>query len=133
MKADEIKALKALARSRGRSELKALFALIRRHDDKALLGAIGPEPKRRSSKPVSLAREVEATLKPILGPASEKGEMLLEFAEAKHGVSLDFAPRGLADAVRQLRRRLSEAQIRDAARGLMAQVAERYAPRDTIV
>lgn len=127
------KALQALARRHAKAELKALFAAIRTHSDKALLAAAKPAAKKKPVRRDALVGDIEAKLRPLLGPASEKADLLLEFVERKHGVSLDFEPRGLADAVRRLRKHVSDADIRSAAKGLMAEVAERYSKRETVV
>ncbi|HWA01505.1 MAG TPA: hypothetical protein VG841_14450 [Caulobacterales bacterium] len=125
------KALAGLARSRTRAELKSLFAAIRAHDDKDLLAALAAPPKSRARRD-PLVRDVELALRPVLGPSAEKADLLVEFM-ARGGAALEFEPRGLADAVRRLRRSFSDAQIRAAAAELMAEVALRYSNRETVV
>lgn len=130
----EKKALKALCRKRGKPELKRLFKLIRAHDDRALLAAIAP-PKKRAGKKAGdpLVRELEQSLRPILGPAAEKADLLVEHLAKKHRRKLAFEPKGIADAVRRLRPTLSDAQIRAGAKTLMTEMAELYSARETVV
>lgn len=120
---------------RSRTELKRLFAAIRSNEDRALLAAIAPPKKRvgkRNTDP--LVRELERILKPILGPASEKAELLVEHLAKKHRRKLQIAPKGLADAARQLRaKKFTDDQIRAGAKGLVAQLAELYGGKETVV
>ncbi|MBX9747760.1 MAG: hypothetical protein K2X34_12710, partial [Hyphomonadaceae bacterium] len=96
--AEHVKALKALARGRSRPALKKVFAAVRAHDDKALFAAIAPAQKKAAKrKGDPLVRDLEQTLKPILGPAAEKADMLVEHIAKKHQRKLAFAPKGLAD------------------------------------
>ena len=130
----QTKALKALCGKRTRPELKKLFALIRANNDRTLLAAVAPAkkraPKRRGDP---LTREVELTLKPLLGPAAEKAELLVEHMAVKHRRKLGEVPKGLAGAVRDLRARFTEAQIRAGAKSLMARLAEEHSARETVV
>jgi hypothetical protein len=132
---DTAKALRAAFRSRSRGEVKRLFAAIRAHEDRVLLAAIAPAKKRAAKRKVDpLLRDLEQTLKPILGPASEKAEMLVEHLAAKHRRKLAIAPKGLADAVRQLRaKKFSDDQIRAGAKSLLAHLAKLYGERETVV
>jgi hypothetical protein len=127
-------ALKALCGKRHKPELKRLFALIRAHDDRALFAAIAPARKRAAKRPGDpLVREIETALRPILGPAAEKAELLVEHMAKKHRRKLAWEPKGVADAVRRLRAAFSDAQIRAAAKSLMAEMAELYSARETVV
>ena len=92
-------------------------------------------PKKKATKPRGdpLAREVEQTLKPILGPAAEKAEMLIEHIAKKHRRKLALAPKGLADAARQLRGSFSDQQIRAGAKSLVTHLAQLYGDRETVV
>lgn len=131
---DEAKLLRAALKGRSRPELKKLFALVRAHDDRALLAAAAPakkKPAKRRTDP--LAREIEQTLKPILGPVSEKADMLVEHIAKKHRRKLAIAPKGLADATRQLRGTFSDNQIRAGAKSLVAHLAKLYGGRETVV
>jgi len=134
LNADQLKALKALARGRKPAALKKLFAAIRATDDRALLAAIAPA-KRRSAKPKGdpLVRELEQTLKPIMGPAAEKADMLVEHIAKKHKRKLGIVPKGLADATKQLRVKFSDDQIRAGAQSLMSHLAKLYGDRETVV
>jgi len=134
LSADQVKALRALSRGRTRPALKRLFAAVRAHDDKALLAAIAPAKKRSAKRRGDpLVRELEQTLKPIMGPAAEKADMLVEHIGKKHRRKLGIAPKGLADAARQLRTKFSDEQIRAGARSLVAHLAEIYGDRETVV
>ncbi|MBC7769443.1 MAG: hypothetical protein H7124_11710 [Phycisphaerales bacterium] len=134
LSAAQAKALRALARNRSRAELKAIFALIRRHEDRALLAAIAPA-KKRAGKPKgdALVRELEQTLKPIMGPAQEKADLLIEHIAKRHRRKLSFQPKGLADAARQLRTKFSDDEISAGAKGLIGQLAKLYGGRETVV
>ncbi|WP_395648136.1 hypothetical protein [Terricaulis sp.] len=130
----EKKALKALCGKRTKPELKKLFALVRAHNDRALMAAIAP-PKTRAAKRRGdpLVREVDQTLKPILGPAAEKAELLVEHMAKKHRRKLGAPARGIAGTVRDLRAKFSEAQIRAGAKSLLADLAAQYSSRETVV
>lgn len=132
--AEHVKALKALARGRSRPALKKVFAAVRAHDDKALFAAIAPAPKKAAKrKGDPLVRDLEQTLKPILGPAAEKADMLVEHIAKKHKRKLAFAPKGLADAAKQLRDQFTDDQIRAGAKSLVAHLAKLYGERETVV
>jgi cell division septum initiation protein DivIVA len=132
---DTAKMLRQALRGRSRAELKRLFAAIRAHEDRTLLAAIAPA-KKSAAKPKSdlLVRDLEQTLKPILGPASEKADLLVEHLAKKHRRKLAITPKGLADAARQLRaKNLSDDQIRAGAKGLVAHLAKLYGGQETVV
>lgn len=135
MKVDaaQTKLLRAALRGRSRVEMKRLFALVRAHDDRALLAAIAPAKKRAKRRADPLVRDLEQTLKPILGPSAEKADMLVEHLAKKHRRKLALAPKGLADAARQLRGRFSDDQIRAGAKGLVTHLAKLYGDRETVV
>jgi hypothetical protein len=135
MSEDTAKMLRQALRGRPRAELKRLFAAVRAHEDRALLAALVP-PKKRAAKRKTdpLVRDLEQTLKPILGPASEKADLLVEHIAKKHRRKLAIAPKGLADAARQLRaKKLSDDQIRAGAKGLVAHLAKLYGGQETVV
>lgn len=133
MSPEQRKALKAIRGKRTKPELKRLFALIRAHDDRALLAAIAPSRKRLAKAPDTLAGDLARALRPILGPSSEKAEMLVEHLAKKHRRKLKLAPRGLADAAKRLRADFTEAQIRAGAETLLRDLAKLYATRETVV
>lgn len=135
MKLDDasVKALRAVLRGRSRAELKRLFALIRAHDDRALMAAVAPAKKQTKRRGDPLVRELEQTLKPIMGPSAEKADMLVEHIARRHRRKLAMAPKGLADAARQLRGKFSDDQIREAAKSLVADLAKLYGDRETVV
>ena len=132
---DTAKMLRQALRGRSRAELKRLFTAIRAHEDRTLLAALAPAKKssaKRKSDP--LVRDLEQTLKPILGPASEKADLLVEHLAKKHRRKLGITPKGLADAARQLRaKNLSDDQIRAGAKGLVAHLAKLYGGQETVV
>ena len=132
---DTIKLLRQTLRGRSRAELKRLFTAIRAHEDRTLLAALAPAKKRVAKrKGDPLVRDLEQTLKPILGPASEKADLLVEHLAKKHRRKLAITPKGLADAARQLRaKNLSDDQIRAGAKGLVAHLAKLYGGQETVV
>jgi hypothetical protein len=134
LKPAQAKLLRAALRGRSRSELKRLFALVRAYDDRALMAAVAPARKRAARRRGDpLVRELERTLRPIMGPAQEKADLLVEHIARTHRRKLGFAPKGLADATRRLRTRFSDAQIRAGARSLMARLSKLYGDRETVV
>ena len=132
---DTAKMLRQALRGRSRAELKRLFTAIRAHEDRTLLAALAPAKKRVAKrKGDPLVRDLEQTLKPILGPASEKADLLVEHLAKKHRRKLAITPKGLADAARQLRaKNLSDDQIRAGAKGLVAHLAKLYGGQETVV
>lgn len=129
----QAKALRAAIRKRPNAELKAAFGLIRAQGDRALLAAISPPAKRAKPKADPLVRTIEKAMKPIIAPAHEKAEMLVEHMAKKHRRKLALAPKGLGDAVRQLRGPFSDAQIEAASVSLMAHLHKLYGDRETVV
>lgn len=132
---DTAKLLRAACRGRSRAELKRLFAAIRAHQDRVLLAAVTPARKRTAKrKGDPLVRDLEQTLKPILGPAAEKADLLVEHLAKKHRRKLALTPKGLADAARQLRaKNVSDDQIRAGAKSLVAHLAKLYGGQETVV
>jgi hypothetical protein len=120
-------------RGRTRKELKALFAHVRAHDDRTLLAAIAPAKRRSKRVGDPLVRELEQTLRPILGPSAEKADLLIDHLAKKHRKKLALTPKGLADATRQLRGSFSDQQIRAGAKSLVAHLAKLYGDRETVV
>lgn len=119
--------LAALRRTCTDEELRALFAHIRGHSDAALLGHAKPAAPARAA---SLAKAVGEALDKVLAPAGEKGLMLFEHLTGS-GSSRRF--RGIADAVRALRRLYSEDEILAGARALAGQLAKSHSMRETVV
>ena len=132
LSADHAKLLRAALRGRSPKDAKALFATIRTHDDKTLLAALRPA-KRKPKRGDPLVRELEQTLKPILGPVAEKADMLVEHLAKKHRRKLNFEPKGLADATKRLRATFSDQQIRAGAESLVGHLAKLYGDRETVV
>lgn len=135
LKPAQAKLLRTALRRRTRAELRRIFAAVRAHDDRTLLAAIAPPKKpgpKRQADP--LVRDLERTLKPILGPASEKADLLVEHLSKKHRRKLGIVPKGLADAARQLRaKKLSDDQIRAGAKSLVSHLAELYGDPESVV
>lgn len=133
LKRSKARTLRAVVRKAPRRRLKAAFAAIRSHSDHDLFATILPaKPRKRRAKD-PLVRDVEAALKPVMGPASEKAEMLVEHLSKKHRRRFDFQPAGLTDSVRRLRATLSDDDIRDGARGLVEGLAQLYGDREAVV
>ncbi|GAM99247.1 hypothetical protein U91I_02892 [alpha proteobacterium U9-1i] len=126
------KALKALCGKRGKPELKRLFALIRAHNDRSLFAALAPARNPKSARD-TLAGELARTLSPLVAPAAEKAELLVEHLARKHRRKLKLAPKGLAHATRALRTHFTDAQIRTGAESLMKDLAKLYDARETVV
>ncbi len=123
------RALVQLARTRTRAEMKALFAAIRATSDADLLRDAGlhtgrPVRKKsagRKSGAAAFPAAIAAKLAPILGPASEKAEMLIDaLAEAVGPVDIRAA--GLAPTIRKLAARYGEDAVTGAADALMARL-----------
>jgi hypothetical protein len=128
------KALRTTLRGRSPPKLKRVFATIRAHDDRALLAAIAPAKQRRAKrKGDPLVRDLERTLKPILGPAAEKADLLVEHLAKRRRRRPKFTPKGLADAARRLRADFSDDEIRAGAESLVARLARLYGDRETVV
>ena len=128
----QTKTLRAALKKRSGAELKQVFALVRAHDDPTLLAALTPpKPKRRPGDP--LVRALDRTLKPIMGPAAEKAEMLIEFMAKKHRRKLSGEPKGLADAAKRLRVHFTDAQIEAGAKALLRNLKKLYGDQETVV
>ena len=131
---DQAKTLKSVLRKRPNAELKRAFAVVRSHEDRALLAAIAPAKKRAAKRAGDpLVKELEQTLRPILGPAQEKADLLIEHIAKKHRRKLGFQPKGLADAARQLRTKFSDDQISAGARSLVTHLAKLYGDSENVV
>lgn len=135
LSAADAKLLRTALRGRPRAETKKLFALARANSDKALLAALTPAKKKATARQGDpLVREVTQILKPIMGPIAEKSDLLIEHMAKQHRRKIDATPKGLAETVRVLRaKKLSDAQIRAGATGLVAQLAALYGDRETVV
>jgi hypothetical protein len=133
LSADHARLLKRVLRGRSRADTKKLFAVIRATDDHVLLATIAPARKRSKRRGDPLVRELQQTLKPILGPAAEKAEMLIEHLAKKHRRKLALEPRGLADAAKLLRTKFSDDQVRAGAKSLVAHLSKLYGDRETVV
>jgi hypothetical protein len=135
LSANDAKLLRQIGQRRSRAELKRFFELARAHSDRTLLAATLPAKKKAPAKPKGdpLVRELETALKPIMAPATEKADLLIEHIAKKHRRKLSFEPKGLADATRQLRTKFTDEQIRAGAQSLMAHLAKLYGDRETVV
>ncbi|MEZ5961282.1 MAG: hypothetical protein R3C30_12775 [Hyphomonadaceae bacterium] len=134
LKPTDAKLLRAALGRRTRPEARRVFKLARTNTDKTLLAAL-PAPKKKPAKPKGdpLVREIEQTLKPILGPAQEKADLLIEHIAKKYKRKLAYEPKGLADATRQLRTKFSDDQISAGAKSLVAQLSKLYGGSDGVV
>ncbi len=133
LKPTDAKLLRAALGRRTRAEAKRIFALARTHPDRALLAAALPAKKKPKPKGDPLVRELEQTLKPIMGPAQEKADLLIEHIGKKYKRKLAYEPKGLADATRQLRTKFSDDQISAGAKSLVTQLAKLYGGSDGVV
>jgi hypothetical protein len=77
-------------------------------------------------------RDLQRILKPLMAPASEKAEMLVEHIATRRSCQFDFNPKGLADAVRRLRGNVTDDEIRDAATEMVTQLSGLYDGRETV-
>ncbi|MET0183599.1 MAG: hypothetical protein ABW199_12010 [Caulobacterales bacterium] len=126
------KALKALAKSRTPAELRGLFALIRKESDTSLLKALKDAPKPKAAAGDPLVKEITKTLAPILAPAAEKADLLVEHMGSLHKNVPAFEPKGIADAVKKLRARFKDSEIRAAAASLIAKLKKDFSTRETV-
>lgn len=131
--AEQAKLLRAGLRKQSRADFKTLFALIRAIDDRTLLGAIAPPKKRAKRAGDPLVTELTQTLKPIMAPVQEKADLLVEHMSKKHRRKLTTNPKGLADAVKQLRTKFTDTQISAGGKSLLAHLAKLYGGRETVV
>lgn len=133
--AAEAKALRAVLHKRPAKELKAAFALIRAKSDAALIAAIAPAKKKKAAAKAAdpLVLALDRALKPVIAPAAEKADMLIEHIAKKRRRKLDIEAKGLADAARQLRKRFTDAEIEADAKGLAAHLAKLYGGREGVV
>lgn len=134
LKPADAKLLRSALGRRTRTEARRIFKLARDHADKTLLAAALPAPKK-TAKPKGdpLVRELEQTLKPIMGPSQEKADLLIEHIAKKYKRKLAYEPRGLADAARQLRTKFSDDQISAGARSLVTHLSKLYGGSDGVV
>jgi len=135
LKPADVKLLRAALGRRSRTDAKRVFKLARAHNDKTLLAAALPAPKNKAAKSKTdpLVRELEQTLKPIMGPSQEKADLLIEHIAKKYKRKLAYQPKGLADATRQLRTKFSDDQISAGAKSLVTQLAKLYGGSDGVV
>ena len=122
--------LRMLARTRSKKEMEALFTAIRAESDRALLAAAAPPPKKALAPP-DFAAKVAAQLAPILGPATEKAEMLIDALSEVEG-PIAIAPAGLVPTIRRLARRHGEHAVARAADTLMARLAAWGSTRERV-
>ncbi|HRE44333.1 MAG TPA: hypothetical protein PKY87_10225 [Terricaulis sp.] len=133
LSAAEAKTLRAALRKRPAKELKAAFALIRAKGDAALIAALAPAKKKASAKTDPLLRALDLALNPVIAPAAEKADMLIDHIAKKRRRKLDIKAKGLADAARQLRKRFTDAEIEADAKSLAAHLTKLYGGREGVV
>lgn len=129
----DTKLLRTALGRRTRLEAKRVFALARAHPDRTLLAAALPAKKKPKPKGDPLVRELEQTLKPIMGPSQEKADLLIEHIAKKYKRKLAYQPKGLADAARQLRTKFSDDQISAGAKSLVTHLSKLYGGSDGVV
>jgi hypothetical protein len=134
LKPTDAKLLRSALGRRSRPEARRVFKLAREHPDRTLLAAALPVPKK-APKPKGdpLVRELARTLRPILGPAQEKADLLIEHIAKKYKRKLAYQPKGLADATRQLRTKFSDDQISAGAKSLITHLSKLYGGSDGVV
>ncbi|MEQ1489211.1 MAG: hypothetical protein ABL932_01550 [Terricaulis sp.] len=134
LKPTDAKLLRTALGRRTRPEARRVFKLAREHSDKTLLAVALPAPKK-AAKPKGdpLVRELEQTLKPIMGPSHEKADLLIEHIAKKYKRKLAYEPKGLADATRQLRTKFSDDQISAGAKSLVTHLSKLYGGSDGVV
>lgn len=120
--------LRMLARTRTSEELAALFAAIRNQADDALLDT-APAPKR--GRNAEFANQVADRLAPIVAPAAEKAEMLIEALAEREGPVAVRAD-GLVPTVRKLVARYGEDSVRAATDALMARLEQWGSTRERV-
>lgn len=69
------------------------------------------------------SRAIAAKLKPILAPASEKAEMLIDVLSERHGASAHPEPRGLTPTIRRLCAHYGAEAVESAADVLLERMA----------
>ena len=125
------KALKKAAAALSERELRALIGYVRTRTMEKLLAQASAKPAKAKRAPKApkdaLLVEVTAILKPILAPAAEKADLLLD--HMGHG---EARVQGLGQALRLLRKHCSDADIKAGAEGLIAQLAKRRSMRETV-
>jgi hypothetical protein len=125
-----LRTLRMLARTRSRKEMETLFAAIRAESDRALLAAAAPPQKKKAAAP-DFAAKIAEQLAPILGPATEKAEMLIDaLAETQGPVSV--VPAGLVPTIRRLVARYGEHAVSHAAGALMTRLATWGSTRERV-
>lgn len=130
MDAGSRKALKSLARTRSRAEMKALFKTIRAETDATLLAAIAP-PKKARPRRTDFAGDIAAHLAVIHGPASDKADALIGVLEETHG-AIDIASGGLAPVIRKLAKRFGERDVMAATDALLKRLESMGSMREKV-
>jgi hypothetical protein len=125
------KALKKAAAALSERELRALIAYVRTRTVEKLIAQAAPKAKPKPAKRApprdGLVAEVTALLKPILAPGAEKAELLLAYMGMP-----DARAAGIAAAVRTLRIRFSDPEIKAGAEVLIAGLAKMRSMRETV-
>jgi hypothetical protein len=128
------RALQALRGRLTEGQLRRIFSAIRTVPDDALLALLreGPAagPKARMQDP--LVREITILFRPILGPSQEKAALLSAAFARRSGLVEPFEVRGLASAIRRLRRYGTDADIRAAAEDVMTEMRARFSYREAV-
>ena len=125
-----LRTLRMLARTRTRTEMETLFAVIRAESDRALHAAAAPPAKRKKPAP-DFAAKIAAQLAPILGPATERAEMLIDTLAETHG-PVNVVAAGLVPTIRRLVSRYGEHAVAHAADALMARLAAWGSTRERV-
>jgi hypothetical protein len=78
-----------------------------------------------------LLGEVKALFTPVIAPAAEKADLLIAHM-CEHNGAPSFEARGLAQAVKRLRKHFSDEQISAAARSLIERLERDYCCREPV-
>lgn len=79
-----------------------------------------------------LLGEVKALFAPVIAPAAEKADLLIAHMVELHVEAPSFEARGLAQAVKRLRKHFSDEQISAAARSLTERLERDYCCREQV-
>lgn len=120
MEASVRRTLRRLARRRSAEDMRLLFETIRALDDETLLAG-APAPRTDASR--DFAAVIVARLQPVVAPAAEKAQLLVDAMERPEALSLDAV--GLKPTIRKLAARFGEAAVAAAADRMLA-AAERW-------
>lgn len=133
MKDADAELLRKFCRGRKPAEVKAVFALVRASTDRKLLAALKPPKKKPVRRGDPLVKDVEHAFRPLMATSAEKADLLVEHMLKAHKKRIDLEAKGLADAVKRLRRHFNDDQIRAGAENQVRKLSALYGKRETVV